>query len=145
MANISALTGRRKALPRRVPSSPSLGSTILSGPCHPVTNGFEVKSRRPFVPGLVASAAVAIALLMDAVVSGLQARVLSSGLPAWLPRLGVRAVSFVVAVRTVGDFRYVGFFKRVQGTVFARRDSRFYSPLCLAISLLAAGLALTSP
>lgn len=101
---------------------------------------------RPFfVPGPGASAAVAIALLMAAVVCGLQAGVLTSGLPAWLLRLGVWGVSFVFAARAVGEFRYVGFFKRVQGTVFAHRDSRFYSSLCLAISLLAAGLALTSP
>ena len=98
-----------------------------------------------FVPGPGASAAVAIALLMAGAVCGLQAGVLTSGFPAWLPHLGVWGVSFVFAARAVGEFRYVGFFKRVQGTVFARRDSRFYSPLCMAISLLAAGLALTSP
>lgn len=98
-----------------------------------------------FVPGAGASAVVAIALLMAAAVCGLHAGVLASGFPSWLPRLGVWGVSFVFAARAVGEFRYVGLFKRIRGMVFARRDSRFYSPLCLAISLLSAGLALTSP
>lgn len=40
-------------------------------------------------------------------------------------------------LRGVGEFRYVGLFKRVKGSRFARNDTRFYSPLCL---MLAAGL-----
>ena len=39
-------------------------------------------------------------------------------------------------VRAIGDFGYVGFFKRKGGNPFARLDTRVYSPLCL---LLAAG------
>lgn len=97
-----------------------------------------------FVPGPGASASVAVALFMAAALCGLQVGIPESGVPAWLPRLGVWGISFLFAARAVGEFRYVGFFKRVYGTVFARRDSQFYSPLCLAISLLAAGLALTS-
>jgi hypothetical protein len=38
----------------------------------------------------------------------------------------------------VGEFKYVGFFKRVRGTRFATLDTLVYSPLCL---LLAAGVA----
>jgi hypothetical protein len=33
------------------------------------------------------------------------------------------------------EFRLVGFFKRVRGTAFARWDTAFFSPLCLALSL----------
>ena len=43
-----------------------------------------------------------------------------------------------VLMRAIGDFRYVGFFKRVRGSRFARMDTTLYSPLCLA---LAAGVA----
>lgn len=98
-----------------------------------------------FMPGPGASVAVAIALLLAAAVCALRAGVLGSGLPVWLPRLGVWGVAVAFAARAVGEFRYVGFFKRVRGTVFARRDSRYYSPLCLVIALLATGLALTAP
>jgi hypothetical protein len=40
-------------------------------------------------------------------------------------------------LRTIGDFRLVGVFKRVRGTRFARLDSIAFAPLCL---LLAAGV-----
>jgi hypothetical protein len=43
--------------------------------------------------------------------------------------------------RAVGEFRYVGFFKRVRGSRFARLDTLIYSPVCL---LLAVGVALVA-
>lgn len=61
-----------------------------------------------------------------------------------LPRSWARGLgafgAFAFAGRAIGDFRLVGFFKRVRGTTFARWDSRLHSPLCVAIS--AAWLAL---
>jgi hypothetical protein len=44
-------------------------------------------------------------------------------------------------LRAVGEFRYVGLFKRVRGTKFAVLDTFVYSPLCL---LLGAGVALVA-
>jgi lipopolysaccharide/colanic/teichoic acid biosynthesis glycosyltransferase len=43
--------------------------------------------------------------------------------------------------RAVGEFKYVGFFKRVRDSKFATLDTFVYSPLCL---LLAAGVALVA-
>ena len=48
----------------------------------------------------------------------------------------------VFLLRAVGDFRYVGFFKKVNKTAFARNDSLIYSPLCLLLAALALCLAL---
>jgi hypothetical protein len=45
-------------------------------------------------------------------------------------------------LRAVGDFRYVGVFKRIRDTRFARWDSGLFSPLCVAIAALAAITAL---
>ena len=50
-------------------------------------------------------------------------------------------VAIAFFLRAVGEFRYVGFTKRVRGTEFSRRDDLFYSPLCLGISVLARGAA----
>lgn len=47
--------------------------------------------------------------------------------------LGIGALFLV---RTIGDFRYVGFFKTVKNTNFAGMDSKFYSPLTLVIAAL---------
>lgn len=52
---------------------------------------------------------------------------------AWLKVLGgAGAVAF--GARAVGDFRLVGFFKKVRGTTFARWDTALHSPLCALLS-----------
>ena len=53
----------------------------------------------------------------------------------WLGVAGPIAVGVVLLARAVGDFRYVGFFKRVRGSRFATLDSRYFSPLCLLLGL----------
>ena len=40
------------------------------------------------------------------------------------------------ALRAIGDFRYVGFFKRVRDSSFARLDTLAYSPLCAGLAVL---------
>lgn len=57
------------------------------------------------------------------------------------PYLGL-AVALVFFARAVGDFNWVGFFKKVKNSDFARLDTRYYSPLCLLLGLLFAGLSL---
>lgn len=104
-----------------------------------------VDDRALFTPGPLASAAVGLALIAAAIISALRGGVLTLDVPAWFVQLGTWVLVVVFAVRAVGDFRYVGFFKRVRGTIFARRDSLFYSPLCALISVLAAGLAVLAP
>ena len=39
-------------------------------------------------------------------------------------------------IRALGDFKYVGFFKTIKNTPFAKMDTRYFSPLCVLISLL---------
>lgn len=41
------------------------------------------------------------------------------------------AVGGVLVLRAVGEFKYVGFFKRVKGSKFATYDSWLFSPFCL--------------
>jgi hypothetical protein len=53
------------------------------------------------------------------------------------------AVALALFARAVGDFRLVGFFKRVKGSVFARMDSRVYSPLCVLLGLGMGWMALS--
>ncbi|MBI40369.1 MAG: hypothetical protein CMF59_12270 [Leptospiraceae bacterium] len=48
-------------------------------------------------------------------------------IPAWI----IVAAFFL---RSIGEFKYVGFFKRIRGSDFARMDTFVYSPLCLLIS-----------
>jgi hypothetical protein len=51
-------------------------------------------------------------------------------------------LAVVFMMRAVGDFKWLGFFKKKKGTLFARWDSLLYSPLCfmLGIALVLIGL-----
>lgn len=54
---------------------------------------------------------------------------------------GMWGLSLIFLLRAVGNLRSFGFFKTVKGTPFAHWDTWFYSPLCLLLAMLAAGLA----
>lgn len=59
-----------------------------------------------------------------------------------LAGIGCGGVALVLLGRGVGDFRYVGLFKRERGSAFARMDSRLYTPLVLSLGAMAAVVAL---
>lgn len=86
-----------------------------------------------FQPSVLATLVVAIglftmaffswAILSDAVVFSEQ----------WVKRINA-GIAFLFLVRAIGDFKYVGFFKKVKETRFALNDTRYYSPLCLCVA-----------
>jgi hypothetical protein len=45
------------------------------------------------------------------------------------------AMGIVFLVRFVGDFKWVGIFKKVKDTSFGKNDTLYYAPLCLFLSL----------
>jgi hypothetical protein len=49
----------------------------------------------------------------------------------------------VLALRAIGEFRYVGLFKRVRESRFAALDTRVYTPLCVALAAAVFYLAAT--
>ena len=101
----------------------------------------SVDGKPLFVPTRSATIAVGVALLLFA------ALVLATAgiIPPGVPQVALPWLSYLLALgllgRAVGEFRYVGFFKRVRGTTFARLDTLVYSPLCL---LLAVGVTLVA-
>jgi hypothetical protein len=62
--------------------------------------------------------------------------VLSIWLPQWFVANGLWLIAGVFMLRAIGEFKYVGFFKKVRKTAFGLNDTKFYSPLCLLIGLL---------
>ena len=45
-------------------------------------------------------------------------------------------IPFIFILRAIGDFNYLGFFKKVKHTAFAKADSKVFVPLCLAIGIM---------
>lgn len=56
--------------------------------------------------------------------------------PKWLPGFVGWSLAAALLLRSIGEFRALGFFKRVRSTPFARMDTWVYSPLCLLLSAL---------
>lgn len=62
-------------------------------------------------------------------------------LPPWMVALGVPVIAVVMLARSIGDFRYIGFFKKVRDTRFARLDTRYFSPIALLLGAATAVVA----
>ena len=87
-----------------------------------------------FTPRRAATGAVAVGLgLAAALVLG-RAGVVPRVGPPGVYRWGTWALGAGFALRAVGEFRYVGLFKRERHTRFARFDTRVYTPLCAALA-----------
>ncbi|BDS15391.1 DUF3995 domain-containing protein [Aureispira anguillae] len=87
-----------------------------------------------FKPGPIATLLVAIGLLGFAFV-----HVLALGIgPLIAPKLVKIALAIIAGIfllRAIGDYKYVGLFKKVKTGSFAKNDSKYYTPLCLLIVL----------
>ena len=95
-----------------------------------------------FIPSAISTLIVAFGLLLFGLIELGNTTVFSGFLDLKYFRWGNLLIAFIFLARAVGDFKYVGFFKRVKGTAFAKNDSNYYSPLCLFISLTNAFITL---
>lgn len=95
----------------------------------------EAQGKPTFHPGTGATLLVAALLLLAAFTVAGQLRFWGSAVPtAWF-LWGTRGLALTFLFRVIGDFRYVGLFKRVRGTRFAVWDTWLFVPLCLIIAV----------
>lgn len=103
----------------------------------------EIEGKPAFEPGRFVTAVVALLLLLAAAICASQVQLFGvARFP--IARAGVWVVLVAFALRAIGEFRLVGFFKRVRDTQFGRRDTWLYSPLCLVVSALCGALLHTT-
>ncbi|MDZ5472242.1 DUF3995 domain-containing protein [Bacillus sp. 31A1R] len=43
--------------------------------------------------------------------------------------------TFIFLLRAMGDFKYLGFTKKIKNTNFAKYDTQLYSPLCIYLGI----------
>ncbi len=56
-------------------------------------------------------------------------------LPKFLKEYGIIIFSSIFMIRAIGDFKYVGFFKKIKETQFAKNDTKYFSPLCVFLGI----------
>lgn len=86
-----------------------------------------------FVPGFVACISVGIAFLALVLLANYRE---FDFMPQQISKVLLMLATIAFLIRAIGDFKYVGFFKKVKGTSFAKLDRIYYSPLCLLIFIL---------
>ncbi|WP_420577387.1 DUF3995 domain-containing protein [Ekhidna sp.] len=106
------------------------------------TWGFETAlpttedGKRVLNPKKIDSAIVGAGLLFFGMFYLIKTDHISLGLPEWVLVVAGWLIPSIFLLRAIGDFKYVGFFKKVSTTDFAKNDSRFFSPLCAGIALV---------
>ncbi|MFJ7406175.1 MULTISPECIES: DUF3995 domain-containing protein [unclassified Lysinibacillus] len=99
----------------------------------PVKNGGQ---EPVFVPRKIGTLLVAFLLLFGAVLLFIQGIYLQNVQQFTFFTLGCMVCAALFFIRAIGDFKYVGFFKKIKHSQFARNDTWFYSPLCLLIAVM---------
>lgn len=94
-------------------------------------------------PGIIATLIVAFGLLGFGILPLIISGAIPFQLPNWLEKSALWIIAGIFLIRAIGDFNYVGFFKKRKNTAFGKNDTRYYSPLCLVIGLLALALQWT--
>ncbi|MEW9699426.1 DUF3995 domain-containing protein [Paenibacillus sp. SI8] len=84
-----------------------------------------------FRPGKTATLVVAGLLFVAALLLMLQGGLFAFPHAERMVRWGCWICAAVFGLRVIGDFKYVGLFKRVRGSRFATYDLFVFTPLCL--------------
>ncbi|MGE6588027.1 DUF3995 domain-containing protein [Bacillus mycoides] len=91
----------------------------------------EGEHKPAFTPRIWGTLFVAILILLASVIIVVQVGYLQGFEANSLSKIGSIVCALVFIVRAIGDFKFVGFFKKNKHSQFARYDTWFYSPLCL--------------
>ena len=91
---------------------------------------------KPKMPGILPTFIVAFGLLIIGLFIISQSGLINFSNPLWLDKFGLWIIAGIFTLRAIGDFNYVGFFKKIKKTKFGINDTKYYSPLCLTIGIL---------
>ena len=94
--------------------------------------------KRLLNPTALHSFVVGAGLFFFGLLAGIKGGVISAPIPQVLSDYGLYMVAVIFLARAIGNFSYVGFFKKLKNTPFGVMDSLLYSPLTLIISVLCA-------
>jgi len=102
----------------------------------------NAKNQKVLHPKLLDCFAVGLGLLAAGVFILIKVGLINFELWDWVSNYGLWLTAAVFVLRAVGEFKYVGFFKKIKHSTFAARDTKYYSPLCLALGVLMIIIAL---
>ncbi|OSY87803.1 hypothetical protein WH52_10290 [Tenacibaculum holothuriorum] len=88
-------------------------------------------------PPIIATVFVGLFLVLFALLYAEKLQIISMKfLPIFILNYGVYIIASIFLLRAIGDFKYVGFFKKIKNTQFAKNDTMYFSPLCLFLGIV---------
>lgn len=86
-------------------------------------------------PPTIATIVVGIVLLSFALFYVTRMGILTMELGSWLFLYTGWVLPAIFLLRVIGDFKYVGLFKKIKSTKFAKADSKYFIPLCAFLAV----------
>lgn len=84
---------------------------------------------------VIATFVVAVGLALFAAITASNYYTLLTFVDKKWMTLATRLIGSIFIVRTIGDFNICGIFKKKSESLFARRDTYFYIPLCMYLGI----------
>ena len=84
----------------------------------------------------IATLIVGIVLVLFGLIYLMKSGVTIVQVPNWVINYGYWFIPSIFILRAIGEFKYVGFFKTIKNTEFAKADSKIFSPLCIGIGII---------
>lgn len=91
-----------------------------------------------------ATIVVALGLLFFGLIYLNQTELFTVQLNHWILQYGMWFIPSIFLLRAIGEFKYVGIFKRIKNTSFAKADNQIFIPLCLSIGVMGMIIQLNS-
>ena len=79
---------------------------------------------------------VALGLLTFALLYLVKSGFIEFPIPNLVQKFAYWFIPIIFTIRAIGEFNYVGLFKKVKDTEFGRADTKIFVPLCLGIGIL---------
>jgi hypothetical protein len=95
----------------------------------------KLTGERVLNPKKIDSAIVGFGLISFSVLYLIKAEVIRLNLSHNLLEYTSWIISSIFILRAIGEFKYVGFFKKVKTTTFGKLDTYFFSPICFIIGI----------
>jgi len=92
--------------------------------------------KRVLNPKKIDSAIVGLGLFAFGFFYIIKSGIVTYQLPEFILKYGSWIIPAIFILRAIGEFKYIGFFKRIKKTNFGKLDTKLFSPLCLAIGLV---------
>lgn len=79
---------------------------------------------------------VALILLLFGLLYIVKSRLIHIQIPDLIIKYVYWIIPTIFILRAIGDFKYVGLFKKIKHTEFAKADSKWFVPLCITIGII---------